>query len=60
LNAATRGEAVNYRIEFEQEEDGSWIDDIPDLPGVMAYGSSNREAESKAQAIALRRTESAG
>jgi predicted RNase H-like HicB family nuclease len=36
---------VNYRIEFEQEEDGRWIADIPELPGVMAYGSSKREAE---------------
>jgi predicted RNase H-like HicB family nuclease len=45
---------VNYRIEFEQEEDGRWIADIPELPGVMAYGASRREAESKVQAIALR------
>jgi predicted RNase H-like HicB family nuclease len=45
---------VNYRIEFEQEEDGRWIADIPELPGVMAYGTSKREAESKVQAIALR------
>jgi predicted RNase H-like HicB family nuclease len=45
---------VNYRIEFEQEEDGRWIADIADLPGVMAYGATRREAESKVQAIALR------
>jgi predicted RNase H-like HicB family nuclease len=45
---------VNLRIEFEQEEDGRWIADIPDLPGVMAYGSTRQEAESKVQAIALR------
>ena len=43
-----------HRIEFEQEEDGRWIADIQGLPGVMAYGSSKREAESKVQAIALR------
>jgi predicted RNase H-like HicB family nuclease len=45
---------VSYRIEFEREDDGRWIADIPELPGVMAYGSSKREAESKVQAIALR------
>ena len=45
---------MDYRIEFEQEEDGRWIADIPDLPGVMAYGTTKREAESKVQAIALR------
>jgi predicted RNase H-like HicB family nuclease len=53
-NKAEQGASVNYRIEFEQEEDGRWIADIPELPGVMAYGSSKREAESKVQAIALR------
>jgi predicted RNase H-like HicB family nuclease len=45
---------VNYRIEFEREEDGRWIADILELPGVMAYGASKHEAESKVQAIALR------
>lgn len=45
---------MNFRIEFEQEDDGRWIADIPKLPGVMAYGATKREAESKVQAIALR------
>ena len=53
LEAKVRGEAVNYRIEFEQEEDGRWIADIPELPGAMAYGPSKDEAESKVRAIAL-------
>lgn len=42
---------LDYRIEFEQEEDGRWIADIRELPGMMAYSSSKREAESKVQAI---------
>jgi predicted RNase H-like HicB family nuclease len=45
---------MNYRIEFEQEEDGRWIADIPELPGVMAYGATKQEAQSKVQALALR------
>jgi predicted RNase H-like HicB family nuclease len=45
---------MDYRIEFEQEEDGRWIAEIIELPGVMAYGTSRLEAESKVQAIALR------
>ncbi len=45
---------MDYRIEFEQEEDGRWIAEIIELPGVMAYGASRLEAESKVQAIALR------
>jgi len=46
---------MNYRIEFDKEEDGRWIAEIIELPGVMAYGASKEEAESKVQAIALRR-----
>ena len=47
-------EHLNYEIEFEQEDDGRWIVEIPSLPGVMAYGASRREAESKVEALALR------
>jgi predicted RNase H-like HicB family nuclease len=43
-----------FRIEFEREDDGRWIAEIPALPGAMAYGVSKHEAESKVQSIALR------
>jgi len=42
------------KIEIEQEEDGRWIAEISDLPGVMAYGNSRSEAVEKAEALALR------
>jgi predicted RNase H-like HicB family nuclease len=42
------------KIELEQEEDGRWIAEIPELPGVMAYGNNRAEAISKAQVLALR------
>jgi predicted RNase H-like HicB family nuclease len=42
------------KIEIEREEDGRWIAEIPELPGVMVYGHSRDEAISKAQALALR------
>ena len=42
------------RIEIEQEEDGRWIAEIPDLPGVLVYAGSQTEAISKAEALALR------
>jgi predicted RNase H-like HicB family nuclease len=45
---------MEYRIEFEQEDDGRWIAEITTLPGVMAYGSSKAEAESRVEAMALR------
>jgi len=42
------------KIEVEREEDGRWIAEIPELPGVMVYGDSRNEAISKAEALALR------
>ncbi|MGB7136357.1 MAG: type II toxin-antitoxin system HicB family antitoxin [Acidobacteriaceae bacterium] len=45
---------MRFSIEFEQEEDGRWIAEIPDLPGVMVYGSTREEAQSKVEALALR------
>jgi predicted RNase H-like HicB family nuclease len=47
---------VTYAIEFEQEDDGRWIAEIPALPGVMSYGATKREAESNVEALALRVT----
>jgi predicted RNase H-like HicB family nuclease len=41
-------------IDLEREEDGRWIAEIPDLPGVMAYGESQDQAISRAEALALR------
>lgn len=42
------------KIELEQEEDGRWIADVPDLPGVLVYGQSREEAKARAKALALR------
>jgi predicted RNase H-like HicB family nuclease len=42
------------KIEIDREEDGRWIAEIPELPGVMAYGNNRNEAISKAEALALR------
>jgi predicted RNase H-like HicB family nuclease len=41
-------------VEIEQEEDGRWIAEIPQLPGVMAYGSTRDEAVLRAEALAFR------
>jgi predicted RNase H-like HicB family nuclease len=43
---------VNFKIQFEREEDGRWIAEISELPGVMAYRSS--QAEAAVEAFALR------
>ena len=42
------------KIEIEREEDGCWIAEIPELPGVMVYGDTRNQAISKAEALALR------
>jgi len=41
-------------IEIEQDEDGRWIADIPELPGVMTYGATKEEAVAQVEALALR------
>ncbi len=42
------------RIEVEREADGRWLTEVPDLPGVMAYGASREEALAQVKALALR------
>ena len=41
-------------VEIEREDDGRWIAEVPDLPGVMTYGQTQDEAIAKAKALALR------
>ena len=41
-------------IEIERESDGRWIAEVPDLPGVMAYGDSRSDAVAKVETLALR------
>lgn len=41
-------------LETEQEDDGRWIAEIRDLPGVLAYGTTRSEAINRAEALALR------
>jgi predicted RNase H-like HicB family nuclease len=45
---------VHFQIEFDREEDGRWIAEITNLPGVMAYGATREEALSAVEVIALR------
>ena len=45
---------MDFEIVFDREEDGRWIAEIETLPGVLAYGATQAEARSKAQALALR------
>ena len=47
-------ENQKYTIECDREEDGRWIAEVPQLPGVMAYGETRDTAMSKVEALALR------
>jgi predicted RNase H-like HicB family nuclease len=46
--------SVSFPIELDREEDGRWIAEIPDLPGVLCYGATRDEAMARVQALALR------
>ncbi len=35
---------MKLNIEIEQETDGRWIAEIPELPGTMVYGKTCKEA----------------
>ncbi len=42
------------KINLEKEEDGRWIAEVSDLPGVLAYGKTREDAIAKVEALALR------
>ena len=53
-NALGSARITSMKVEVDIEDDGRWIAEIPELPGVMAYGSDQNEAVQKTEALALR------
>jgi predicted RNase H-like HicB family nuclease len=45
---------MTLTIEFEQEADGRWIAEVPELPGVLVYGGTQDKAAQLARALAFR------
>ncbi len=45
---------MQLTLETERETDGRWLAEVPELPGVMAYGDTREEAMAKAEALAFR------
>lgn len=45
---------MTFMIKLEREEDGRWLAEVLELPGVLTYGQTPDEATVKAQALALR------
>jgi predicted RNase H-like HicB family nuclease len=47
-------ESEFFSIVFEEEDDGRWLAEVPELPGVMKYGKTREDAEIAVTALALR------
>lgn len=44
---------MRFTIEHEREENGRWLAEVPELPGVLAYGATAEETIAKTQVLAL-------
>ena len=42
------------KIDMEREEDGRWIAEVPEHPGVMVYGENRDKAIARVEALALK------
>jgi predicted RNase H-like HicB family nuclease len=51
--SSTRNRDLQFIIETEPETDGRWIAEVPEIPGALAYGRTEKQAKAKAYAIAL-------
>ena len=45
---------VTFTVETEQESDGRWIAEIPQIPGALSYGATRDEAVARVEALGLR------
>jgi predicted RNase H-like HicB family nuclease len=45
---------MRMAIETEQETDGRWLAEVPELPGNLAYGQTREEAITRVKTLALR------
>jgi len=45
---------MQFTLTIDQEDDGRWIAEVPELPGVLVYGVSQEDAIAKAKALSLR------
>ena len=45
---------MNFTLECEEEVDGRWLAEVPQLPGVLCYGKTADEAMARAEVLALR------
>jgi predicted RNase H-like HicB family nuclease len=55
MTARTKsGRIMNITLECEQEDDGRWLAEVPEMPGALAYGQKAEDATARAEVPALR------
>jgi predicted RNase H-like HicB family nuclease len=45
---------MQFKVELERENDGRWLAEVKELPGVLAYGKTRDEALKAVEVLALR------
>jgi predicted RNase H-like HicB family nuclease len=45
---------MQLTLTVDREDDGRWIVEVPELPGVVVYGVTRAQAMVKAEVLALR------
>lgn len=45
---------MTFTIEYEQEEDGRWLAEVKEMPGISAHGADPEEAVAHVQVLAMR------
>jgi predicted RNase H-like HicB family nuclease len=43
----------DFNVEIEREEDGRWIGEVTELPGVLTYGVTRDEALARTEGFRL-------
>jgi predicted RNase H-like HicB family nuclease len=47
-------DSLQLTLTIDRQDDGRWIVEVPELPGVMTYSARRDEAIAKAEVLALR------
>jgi predicted RNase H-like HicB family nuclease len=54
VRRSVKSQGLRFNIETERENDGRWIAEIADIPGVLAYGRTENQAKASAYGLVLR------
>jgi predicted RNase H-like HicB family nuclease len=45
---------MRLTLNLDREEDGRWIAEVPELPGVLVYGTTREDAMIRVKVLSLR------